>query len=172
MIVHDLIKIKMSRLGYLPNYPPHLISDAEMCDAFLGYYDDSSIRHRPDMFHATYPKPEGFETEYIALAKGMYDTIQDFKSAKRNNPNNELPDWIYAYMLTAVIGPNSSEIDRHNALVLMGLDNVDDELTPEVYERCLKISDIWLSKYETDSRPRGLFIEPHIIKYLRLTAEV
>lgn len=34
-LVHDLIKIKYVREGYLPNYPYHLISDSEMCDAFI-----------------------------------------------------------------------------------------------------------------------------------------
>lgn len=37
MFLHDIIKIKYIREGYLPNYPPHLISDEEMCDAFLKY---------------------------------------------------------------------------------------------------------------------------------------
>lgn len=171
MMLHDVIKIQLSRKGYLPNYPPHLISDAEMCDAFLGYYD-TSIRHKLDMFHATYPEPVGFEIPYFNLTKGMYDILQDYKLQVVDNPDAELPNWIYAYMLCTVVGPNSSEVDRHNALVLMGLDNVDDALTPEVYTRCLKISDIWLSKYEADSRPLGLFIEPHIIKYLRLTSEI
>ena len=35
MLVHDLIKIKLVRAGYLPNYPYHLISDKEMCEAFI-----------------------------------------------------------------------------------------------------------------------------------------
>lgn len=35
MFVHDIIKIKYVRLGYLPDWPPHLLADDEMCDAFL-----------------------------------------------------------------------------------------------------------------------------------------
>ena len=34
-LIHDAIKIKYIELGYLPDTPYHLISDAEMCDAFL-----------------------------------------------------------------------------------------------------------------------------------------
>lgn len=33
--IHDIIKIKYVREGWLPNWPYHLISDQEMCDAFL-----------------------------------------------------------------------------------------------------------------------------------------
>ena len=35
MLSKDNIKIKYSEEGYLPNFPPHLISDEEMCQAFL-----------------------------------------------------------------------------------------------------------------------------------------
>ena len=34
-LIHDIIKIKYSKLGYLPSYPYHLISDKEMFDAFI-----------------------------------------------------------------------------------------------------------------------------------------
>ena len=33
--LHDTIKIDLIRQGYLPNYPYHMISDIEMCKAFL-----------------------------------------------------------------------------------------------------------------------------------------
>lgn len=35
MFTHDVIKMEYSKQGYLPNYPYHLISDAEMFDSFL-----------------------------------------------------------------------------------------------------------------------------------------
>lgn len=43
-LIHDIIKLNYSRLGYLPNYPYHLISDREMFEAFidLSYEDESS----------------------------------------------------------------------------------------------------------------------------------
>lgn len=37
MFVHDIIKIKYVRLGYLKDYPPHLLADDEMCDAFIDF---------------------------------------------------------------------------------------------------------------------------------------
>ena len=35
MFIHDLIKIKYIREGYLPNYPYHMISDEEVFNAFI-----------------------------------------------------------------------------------------------------------------------------------------
>ena len=35
MFTHDVIKQMYTLEGYLPNYPPHLISDEEMFEAFL-----------------------------------------------------------------------------------------------------------------------------------------
>ena len=37
MFIHDIIKIKYTHMGYLPDDRVELISDAEMCDAFLCY---------------------------------------------------------------------------------------------------------------------------------------
>ena len=46
MLVHDILKIRYSDDGYLINYPPHLISEEEMFDAFMnasgeGYFTDN-----------------------------------------------------------------------------------------------------------------------------------
>ena len=39
MLIHDILKIKYVRLGYIAkNYPYHLISDREMFDAFICLY--------------------------------------------------------------------------------------------------------------------------------------
>ena len=35
MLAHDIIKITYVREGYLKNFPHHLISDEEMCVAFI-----------------------------------------------------------------------------------------------------------------------------------------
>lgn len=51
--IHDLIKIKFVREGYLPNYPPHLLSDEEMCDAFIDY-------------------PSGDDTSYLVTEDGSH----------------------------------------------------------------------------------------------------
>ena len=41
-LLHDIIKIKYTRLGYLPNYPYHLISDEEMFNAFIDLDSESA----------------------------------------------------------------------------------------------------------------------------------
>ena len=122
MMVHDIIKIKLSREGYLPDYPPHLISDEEMCRAFIG---SATSRSTVDWFHDNFAAPKGFESQFAELERGLYDATQSF--IQSTDPDKELPNWVYAYMMGAVIGPNSDVEDRHNALVLMGLDNKDDE---------------------------------------------
>ena len=38
--IHDIIKIKYSKLGYLPSYPYNLISDKEMFQAFINLSDE------------------------------------------------------------------------------------------------------------------------------------
>ena len=166
MMVHDLIKIKLSREGYLPDYPPHLISDEEMCRAFIG---SATSRSTVDWFHDNFAAPEGFESQFAELERGLYDATQSF--IQSTDPDKELPNWVYAYMMGAVIGPNSDVEDRHNALVLMGLDNKDDELTDAVYQACYRVSTLWLPRY-SENRPNTIFIEPFVIKYYRLRASV
>lgn len=167
-VLHDLIKIQLSRDGYLPDYPPHLISDEEMCHAFFG------LAHSPVTqsyrFFDYYPRPEGVTEEvdaaYTALVNNINECIVTYLSD--DDPDAALPDWVYSYMLNIPVGPNSSELDRHNALVVMGMDNVYDELTPQVYQRCLQVSKMWIAKYGMEDRQPTVFIEPHVIKYFRL----
>ena len=42
-LTRDIIKIQMVTQGFLPNYPYHLISDNEMCDAFIQYPSDENM---------------------------------------------------------------------------------------------------------------------------------
>ena len=90
MMIHDIIKINLSRGGYLPDYPPHLISDEEMCHAFISH--EGTNRGIIDWFHSNYPVPERFvigttdadphkvysDDAYHALETEIYDTIQEF----------------------------------------------------------------------------------------------
>lgn len=186
MMIHDIIKINLSREGYLPDYPPHLISDEEMCHAFISH--KSTNRGIIDWFHSNYPVPERFvigattdadphkvysDDAYHALEAEIYDTVQEFIAD--TDPDKKLPDWIYAYMMGVVVGPYSDVEDRHNMLALMGLDNKDDELTPEVYRACYRVSKLWLSKSNsTDRHPHvpTIYIEPHVVKYYRLRADM
>lgn len=100
-----------------------------------------------------------------------------------------IPNWIYSYMLGEVIGQNSAPKDIHDCLVLLNLDNLDDEFTPEAASACLRISKQWIRKLPTETatlrlaedgsdikvtrhRPPTIFGEPHVLKSLRLSAVV
>ena len=54
--VHDVIKIKYAREGYLPDLPYHLISDEEMCDAFINLPDSIRNSISDDSFGITVSK--------------------------------------------------------------------------------------------------------------------
>lgn len=172
--VHAVIKIQYIREGYLPNWPYHMISDDEMCDAFISIPESISgyitsdyfgitvdkTQTRVDWygaflndnklisyFKANYPLIDAtISSYYKALVNRIFYEIQEFK----NNPNDDkaLPDWIYSYMLGVVIGPTSDKIDIHDMISssLMGTDNIDDDYTLDCAIQCLKISKDWLRK--------------------------
>lgn len=162
-LVHDLIKIKYVREGYLPNYPYHLISDQEMCDAFinneLNYFDDN----------------------YPCLDTSIQDEYNELKSciqyhiSRLNNPleSVELPDWVCSYMLGQVISINSDTLDKHDLLVSLSLDNIDDIFTVAASKSCLQISKEWIKRLnptKRDHRPPTMFGEPHVIKSIRMNS--
>ena len=172
--VHDVIKIKMVREGYLPNYPPHLISDDEMCDAFLPtpveYDEEGQISKEDCMFHDYYPLVDSsLADKYHQLVNGIAEELIAFKEDLSSEKS--LPNWIYSYMLGAVIGVKSSQKDIHDILVPMNVDNIDDVFTKEACQCCYMISEKWLSKLpqeELKNRYPTLFGAPHVIKYIRL----
>ena len=149
-LVHDIIKIKYTRLGYLPNYPYHLISDEEMFNAFIdlsdsgesGSNDDTTERYFTDY----YPNPFLDEdiiytdtsgnnislcSEYIRLKRYIITTINNYLSHLGTPEQDEytIPDWIYSYMLGEVVyntpgQPDDFEYkDIYDTLLLL-IDNV------------------------------------------------
>ncbi len=178
MFVHDLIKMKLVKRGYLPNYPYHLISDEEMCDAFLKYNPDNSdsdwdeFKNSDELcyFKDYYPLlDESFEDEYRNLVTNIAYFLNILKST--NEDSYKLPDWVYSYMLDCVISVNSNKQDIHDMLVYMGIDNLDDDFLPIAQENCYYYSKQWLTKMteeELDHRSPTIFGEPHVIKLLRL----
>lgn len=203
MFVHDIIKIKYVRLGYLKDYPPHLLDDTEMIDAFLDLsdaikeyesredYDESNIDYNEiiniwkdettnQFFRDFYPcggdfckmeVPQDLKDAYTELVFQMWYHINLFKES--NLDIKVLPNWIYSYMLGAVIGPKSDKIDIHDFLVLMDVDNLYDEYNPYVAEKCYRYSRDWLMRSIQDDeilkhRPPTVFGEPHVLKYLRV----
>ena len=181
MFLHDIIKIKYIREGYLPNYPPHLISDEEMCDAFLPYkYDsedpmsgfDDSMEVELNYFRDTYPLlSDNLEKEYVTLVSEIAYHLNIMKTTLQSD--YVLPDWVYSYMLGSVVSVDSPIKDRHDLFVLLGTDNLYDEFNAECSSACYSESEEWLKKLppsQREHRPPTMFGEPHVIKSLRIKA--
>lgn len=181
MIIHDIIKIRLSRQGYLMNYPPHLISDAEMCDAFLPYtYDESdptsgyeeSMDAEINYFRDNYPV---LDDALLEAHKTLVSEIAYHINKLKKTTESEyvLPDWVYSYMIGATVGVNSELKDRHDLFVLLGTDNLYDEFTATCSSACYRESQYWLAKLSSkarEHRPPTMFGEPHVIKSLRIKA--
>lgn len=170
-LIHDIVKMQLVRSGYLPNYPYHMISDTEMCDAFL----HTSVNRAGNVeligyFSDMYPcLSDDLKQPYDALVNEILLHLNKLKLSTKDS--YVLPDWIYSYMLGVVVGPFSNSADIHDLLVLLNLDNIDDIFTAEAARACYKISNSWLKKPSEDSETRyaTIFGEPHVIKSLRVS---
>lgn len=179
MINFDIIKIQMSKEGYLPSYPPHLISDNEMCDAFMKLpypVDDDSwyeflSSSESSLFKDYYPLVNpGLMSAYRELAENIAYHLNEFKQS--TDTDRTLPDWILAYMNESVISVNSSEADLQTLLDLLHIDMVEPQLTPQVCMACYKVSKEWLRKLSNQDilhRSPTLYGAPHVIKALRIS---
>lgn len=138
MLAKDIVKIKFSQEGYLPNYPPHLISDEEMCQAFLtneiSYFYDTYILKVPE-----------FQDQFELLINAMKYHIARFLSSVETW-QKDLPNWVYSYMLGHVVNDNSDVKDRHDFLVKLNTDNMDDEITADAQIVCYNFSLQWVNK--------------------------
>lgn len=154
MFSYDIIKILLSDEGYLPDYPPHLIGDDEMCKAFLA------------------PKGEDAEFQYFVdnyyLADGLgndnkmtdaYKTLQTAiryhlcrASTSVEEFNIPIPNWVQAYMFGAVVSHNSSQQDKHWMLTQMNEDNIDDVITPQIQSDILDASYNIIRQYDNSVR--------------------
>lgn len=93
--------------------------------------------------------------------------------AKEKQDIKLIPNWVFSYMIGAVISSTSSlkEIDDLIALSNMTEFVPAGQLTDEMYKSNMKISADWISKLPTmkrEHRPVTMFGEPHVIKSLRL----
>lgn len=181
MFVHDLIKIKFSREGYLPNYPYHLISDEEMCNAFLPYeYDDddptsgyedsmnAELNYFRDMYPLVHPQ---LLDEYKTLVAEIAYHLNELKVS--NDDQYVMPDWVYSYMLDSVITVDSDQRDKHDLFIMLGTDNLEDEFDYDCCRACYAESEYCIKKLPVsrrEHRPPTIFGEPHVIKSLRLKA--
>ena len=178
----DIIKIQMVKEGYLPNYPPHMISDEEMCESFLpldypvtdAEWDAFLTDDKLSMLRDYYDIPRdssgniisSLATPYRILVSEMARIIKEYCNSIEDD--KVLPDWILSYMNHSVISNASDYRDLDSLLTMLGINMIEPEFTADAYEKCYNISVEWLMKSANTSRPATMFGEPHIIKYLRL----
>lgn len=184
-LVTDIIKMKLVDMGYLKDIPYHLISDEEMCDAFIN--PDENVEE--GYFFDAYPLLSN-SSDVVNAYQNLVTVIRYYISELRNSNSDKyiLPDWVLSYMLGKVISINSDYRDIHDLIKPLGVDNIDDIFTAEAQEACYNASKAWINKLEsktlidsaTDNpilgvnnqllitRPITMFGEPHIIKYIRL----
>lgn len=162
MFTNDLVKIMYIDLGYLPNYPYHMITDAEMIGAFIeeGNYFDT-FYYCPD---------SSLQEAYSELRSSIECKLTSYL----NGDIDAIPDWIYSYMLgnTTTYSSDAEDIsylyDLTGEEPLISYDTFDKQLA----EKCLSISTEWLKKQsaKTYDRVPTMFGEPHVIKSLRLAS--
>ena len=155
MLTHDLIKLRLVDSGYLPNLPYHLISDAEMCNAFLGTEPARSGISNYQLkgaFFDNYPiinssaTPNDLTHSYENLVLTIFCYLNLYLLYKADNKDYTIPDWVYSYMLGAVISVNSSQKDIHDLILPLGVDNIDDVFDEACMAACNNESIDWLRK--------------------------
>ena len=182
--IHDLVKLNLVRSGYLADMPYHLISDKEMCNAFISakQHGDRWVVSADCYFGANYPcVSDTLVDAYNKLVGVIMYHIQAITQSRYSE--HTLPDWVYSYMLGEVISVHSPKADIHDMLVATGIDNIDDNFTSDAAIKCLEISSNWMNKlampekiisdvehpdYMQPIRVPTVFGEPHVLKSLRL----
>ena len=187
-LIHDIIKIKYSKLGYLPGYPYHLISDEEMLNAFINRKADD----KEHFFEDNYPNPfleqdliykklspqgeviseVSLKEEYEKLKSYILSTINTYLEYKGTEVESlyKIPDWVYSYMLGEVVYNSSQYLDIYDTLSLLGANNIDNKFTNQSCALCYETSLKYISTLTSGLRPPTVFGEPHVIKQLRLEA--
>lgn len=159
MMLHDLIKIRLVDMGYLPNYPYHMISDAEMCNAFMDCRNpDPGAAVDPDypgsgMFFDYYPLLDRSDSDLSGAYGQLVLTIQYYLLCMQygSDRNFKLPDWIYSYMLGSTISVYSDKLDIHDLIYPLGVDNIDDDFNADSSRACLSTSYDWINRTQSSS---------------------
>lgn len=159
MFLHDVIKILYINLGYLPNYPYHLITDSEMFDAFC---KDSGV------FADYYPCPgEDLSEAYDTLKAAIDDKISAYLT-----DGTEIPEWVYSYLLIQATTYESNEADIAYLYELSGIEPEDTvaQFSENLAKECYAVSTAWIKRLPSlfATRPATVFGEPHVLKSLRL----
>ena len=165
-LLHDDIKINLRRLGYLPNYPYHLISEEEMVSAFI----KSDVNFFSYFYACPWPS---LQEDYQMLKDAIILHLDRYLQSIGSSQLYTIPNWVYSYMMSAAVSQHSDVLDRHDMFVLMNMDNIDDEYTESIAVGCLNLSKLWIARLPDSQRldrPPTMFGEPHVIKLLRLSS--
>ena len=182
MLVHDIIKIKYVKMGFIQkNYPYHLISDEEMFNAFIDLdtgFTSSVLDPSVHFFDIYYPNPfSNSDSSFKPYSDAYNDLTEDIKRYIRSYLTHyeesdasdyQIPDWVYTYMLGEVIYQQSEYLDIQDTLDLLGCANIDNKFTQEACIKCYTISSNYVSSLTTGLRQPTVFGEPHVIKRLRM----
>ena len=142
--IHDVIKIEFTNLGYLPNYPYHLISDEEMFAAFIRDVDPTS-KHNFCFFDDYYPCPDPYidprdhskDMDFSESYEGLRNDMKNKIVSYLNGNIEELPNWVYSYMLHRPISSESDELDISYLYKLFDVTNIGEfTFTPEIAMLC------------------------------------
>jgi len=175
MFIYDLIKIRYSSSGFLPNTPYHLISDKEMFDAFIHNDMNYFSWNYPDILKDT----DLGSAPYLALKRSLLYHVGKAIASIGSEDVYIPPDWVLSYMLGNVIGKRSDYEDIRDLGVAFGITDTSEGFTPEIAKYCYYTSKRWLlrshiggtAEYDGDTietRPPTMFGEPHVIKAIRL----
>lgn len=171
MELHDIIKIRYVREGYLPNYPYHMISDDEMFEAFI-----PSDPQLSGYFGYWYAAPDN--AELIGYYNTLLQSIQYHIAMKKADPDYEIPAFVYTYMFGAAVGPRSDSKYIHDIITPLGAGNIDDSYTEQAMFAVYAESRYFLDRVQKDItaewngltvhlRPPTIYGEPHVAKSIR-----
>ena len=159
MFIHDVIKIQLVDIGYLPNWPYYLISDKEMIEAF--WKEDG-------FFNDYYPCPcSELQEPYETLRSSIFQNLTNYLEDR-----TPIPNWVYSFMLMRPITYESDEADIAYLYELSGVKptTILTEFGPELAQACYATSVEWMKKLPSKfrDRPPTVFGETHVTKSLRL----
>ncbi len=169
--LHDIIKIRYVREGYLPNYPYHMISDNEMFNAFMPGDDDTL-----GYFSYYYPAPE--DPDLLVKYNTLVDTLKYHIAMHKADPSYEIPAFVYSYMFAGAVGVRSNYKYIHDIINPLGAGNIDDAYTEQAMAAVYNESKYYLDRVQTDKtveyegqtihlRPPTIFGEAHVVKSIR-----
>lgn len=167
----------------MPNYPYHLISDREMCTAFLNWKpsevisEDNAEGVWGGAFFAYYPllmsdNPDenilevlykDTPDEHIVTREAAYEDLRNaiyyhfIQLWESKEDHYELPNWVQSHMLGTVISVDSGTNYIHDLLVPLNVDNIDDEFLADSQAACYRESVSWLRRVK---REDPIYIRP------------